>query len=145
MKGRGRNRRAFTLIEVLFVVIILAALAAVGFIGMRYYLTRAYDITVHQDLVSFAKAEEIYRAERGRYLGTEGDYMEGGEGEKGTLKREDLRYAPSAGVRITIVSGDGASPAGPPPFRAEATHPSASKVFVYDFSTGEMTKREKGS
>jgi len=136
------RRDGFTLVELLIVIVILGILVAMGFLGVRAYTAKAYNITVKHDLLSFVKAQEIYLAEKARYLGTQGDYLKGGSAT-GTLNREELKYSPSPGVRIDIISGDGASPDGPPAFRAEATHDMASLVYVYNFSTHEYTERGK--
>ncbi|HOF05674.1 MAG TPA: type II secretion system protein [Syntrophales bacterium] len=136
------HRDGFTLVELLIVIAILGILIVMGFLGVRAYTAKAYNITVKHDLQNFVKAQEIYLAENRRYLGNQGDFMEGGS-SAGTLSPDELKYSPSAGVRIDIVSGDGATPDGPPPFRAEATHGQASLVYGYNFSTHEYTERGK--
>jgi len=137
------RRDGFTLIELLMVITILGILVVIGILGVRSYTTKAYNITAKHDLQSFVKAQEIYRADRGRYLGGQGDYMEGGDSPSGTLSRDEIKFAPSAGVRIDIIAGDGANPDGPPAFRAEVSHGSASMIYSYDFSTHEYTERGK--
>lgn len=137
------EKRGFTLIELVVVVAILVTIITLGYLGLSNYLTKAYNITAKHDLMSFVKAQEVYRATYGRYLGAQGDYMEGGDLPTGSLSRDDLKYAPSKGVRIEIVSGDGAAPNGPPTFRAEASHPSADMIYTYDFSMGETSERNK--
>ena len=72
------RRDGFTLVELLIVIVILGILVAMGFLGVRAYTAKAYNITVKHDLLSFVKAQEIYLAEKARYLGTQGDYLKGG-------------------------------------------------------------------
>ncbi len=137
---RRGDSRAFTLIELLIVIAILGILMAVGLTGVQFYKSKAYEITLRHDVESFAKAQEVYRAENNVYLGAAGDFLEGGPPRSGSLDAAALAFSPSAGVRIEIVSGDGRHPDDGDPIRVRFSHPQVKKRFVYNFFTQRTTE-----
>ena len=136
------DEEAFTLIELLIVILVIGILAAIAILSLYKYTSRAYDVTIRYDLNQFVKAEAGYFAENGKYFGTAGDFIVGGA-SGGGLDSAELGFAPSEGVKIEIISGDGANPLNPPVFKAESSHENSSVTFIYDFSIDVMTRKEK--
>jgi prepilin-type N-terminal cleavage/methylation domain-containing protein len=99
------GNRAFILIELTIVMVVVAILASIAVGTVRIYLTKAYQITTLHDLKTFVEAQENYFAGKGRYLGATGDFLEGGPPLSGALNVPALGYKPSTGVRIEITSG----------------------------------------
>jgi type II secretory pathway pseudopilin PulG len=136
------NSEALTLIELLIVICVIGLLAAIAVISLYRYTSKAYDVTIKYDLNQFVKAEAGYFAENGKYLGITGDFVVGGAAGGG-LDSPELNFTPSEGVKIEIISGDGAQPMAPPFFKAESSHENSSVTFIYDFSTDVMSRKEK--
>jgi type IV pilus assembly protein PilA len=64
----GRRERAFTLIEALFVVVIIGILAVLAMVGYRKWIIQSHEAEA-QDMVSnIRQAEETFKAENGAYL-----------------------------------------------------------------------------
>jgi len=53
------RRDGFTLVELLIVIAILGILVTLGFLGVRSYTAKAYNITAKHDLQNFVKAQEV--------------------------------------------------------------------------------------
>ncbi len=136
------NSDALTLIELLIVICVIGLLTAIAILSLYRYTSRAYDVTIRYDLNQFVKAEVGYFGENDKYLGTAGDFIVGGASGSG-LDSAVLGFTPSEGVKIEIISGDGAHPLTPPVFKAESSHENSSVTFIYDFSTDVMTRKEK--
>ena len=134
-------KEAFTLVEVIVVIGIISILAVIAVSGFQYYVRKAYNVTVSHDLKSFATAEEAYFAVWNRYMGKAGDYVKGGNPPVGTLDITELKFHPSEGVTIEIISGD--EDGRGDPFIARADHEKATKKYVYDFSTSRLTEEDK--
>src|SRR5512137_1936561 len=142
--SRLRGKDGFTLVEVLMSILIIMILAGIVAGGFQMFTARAYRITLKHDLRNFANAQNgYYASNNGCYLGSAGDYIEYGTPPTGTLAVAELAFTPSKGVRIDISSGDGKNAAGPPPFKAKASHARSSSVFEYDFTTGQITESEE--
>jgi prepilin-type N-terminal cleavage/methylation domain-containing protein len=137
------DQKAFTFIELIIVIAVLGILASVAVSFFRFYIPKAHNITVKHALQDFAKAQETYYTDNGRYLGITGDYIVGGTPPNGPLYQPTLYYFPSKGIRIEIISGDGNNPFDAPVFKAEGSHPSASMNYIFDFSTAQITERPK--
>jgi prepilin-type N-terminal cleavage/methylation domain-containing protein len=137
----GENN-AFTLIELMMVIAIIAILAGFAVGGIRFYVKKAYNVTLQHDLKNFAAAQDNFFTDNNRYLGSTGDFIQGGDTPTGTIVFPEVNFRPSNGVKIEIISGDGATPQGPPAFTARATHEKASKRYAYNFATDEMTEEE---
>ncbi|MDD5711436.1 MAG: prepilin-type N-terminal cleavage/methylation domain-containing protein [Smithellaceae bacterium] len=140
---RLNSLRAFTLIELVIVVLLISILILIAISGFQFLITRAFNVTAEYDLRNFVSSESGYLVDHNCYLGGVGDYIEGGANSTGPLVSPDLKTRISAGVRIEIVSGDPCHPSASPPYKAEATHSKASVVYVYDFSTHSMSERKK--
>jgi len=136
------NSEALTLIELLVVICVIGLLTAIALLALYRYTSRAYDVTIQYDLNQFVKAEVGYFAENGSYLGVTGDSIVGGAAGGG-LDSPELAFTPSEGVKVEIISGDGAHPCTPPFFKAESSHENSNVTFIYDFSTDVMTRKEK--
>lgn len=136
------NSEALTLIELLIVILVIGLLIAIAVLSFYRYTSKAYDVTIRYDLNQFVKAEAGYFAENGRYLGTTGDFIVGGGSGNG-LDSAVLGFTPSKGVKVEIISGDGADPLTSPVFKAESSHENSTVTFIYDFSTDVMTRKEK--
>ena len=140
---RISDKGGFTLIELMVVTIILSILAAIAIGVFNVYTKKAYKITILHDLKEFTKAEENYNIDYNRYLGTAGDFIEGGTPPTGTLNVPEFKFKPSDGVRIEIISGDGANPNNPgAPFKVQASHNKLKSKCIYDFSTSQTTEMD---
>lgn len=71
-----RRRKAFTLIELMIVVVIVAILAASAYPIYRSVVSRAYEAEILSGISVFRTAQRMYRAEYGRY-GTQVDLENG--------------------------------------------------------------------
>jgi prepilin-type N-terminal cleavage/methylation domain-containing protein len=98
---RRSNRRGFTFIELLVVMVVMGVLAAIGVPRIRSMKERAYQATLRSDLGALRTAEEAYFAENQRY----------------TTDLTALDFRASSRVSITIQSQDPARG-----WRAEARH-----------------------
>ena len=139
----GAGEKAFTLVELLVVIGIIGILASIAIGSFSYYINRAYNVTIRQDLKYFATAQEDYFAGNSRYLGSSGDYILGGNPATGPLATSEFKARPSEGVRIEIISGHGAAPQGPPAFIARADHERATVRYSYNFATDQLTEEDK--
>lgn len=66
-----RARRAFTLVEIMVVIVIIGLLATAVTINVRNYLTRAKQNTARQDLATISQALDSFWAEYSRYPSNE--------------------------------------------------------------------------
>lgn len=64
---RRLNRRGFTIIELLTVVLVMGVLASIGVPRIRNMKERSYQATLRSDLGSLRTAQEAYFAENQRY------------------------------------------------------------------------------
>ena len=98
-----RGRKAFTLIELMIVVVIVAILAASAYPIYRSVVSRAYEAEVLSGMAVFRTAQRLYRAEYGRY-GTQadlenGDYL-GGE------DYQDMKYVDYGDYGFSATAAD---------------------------------------
>ena len=61
------NRRGFTIVELLIVIVVIAILAAITIVAYNGLQGRARDAQRHEDIKTIAKALELYYADNGRY------------------------------------------------------------------------------
>jgi prepilin-type N-terminal cleavage/methylation domain-containing protein len=106
---RDRSK-AFTLIEVVVVLVILGILAGIAIAAFRNTKESAYVASMKADLRNFALYEQNYLME------SQGSYFAGNGAAQG--------FVPTVGVTITATAS-----AGPPPtWQATATHDKTSKT-----------------
>lgn len=98
-----QHRPAFTLIELMIVVLIVGVLAAIAIPRFEITKGKAHAAALKSDLRNLATAEEGYLFESGSY----------------TIDKVPLKYSASPGVTVDIVT---ASASG---WSAMATHPSS--------------------
>jgi prepilin-type N-terminal cleavage/methylation domain-containing protein len=67
-KNTSRRDRAFTLVELMIVVVIISILAAIATVGFRRYVARARMTETASVLAEMASKEQVYFLEFGRYL-----------------------------------------------------------------------------
>jgi prepilin-type N-terminal cleavage/methylation domain-containing protein len=140
---RRSGLKGFTLIELLIVIIILGILSSIAIGFFQFYTNKAYKIIMLHDINEFVKAEEGYYTENKRYLGATGDFIENGNPPVGALTAAGFIFSPSEGVKIEIVSGDGANPYDPgSPFKAQASHKKSKSTCMYDFSTNQTFEKD---
>ena len=65
--GHGRVRRAFSLVEIMIVIVIIGLLAGVVTINVRHYLTKAKQNTARQGIATIVQALDSYWAVYNRY------------------------------------------------------------------------------
>lgn len=140
MPRQIRNKRAFSLVEIMVAIAIISILSGIAIGGFRFYIKKAYNVTIKHDLKNFIIIQKDFYTENNRYHGTDGDYIQGGDTVTGPLVSGEFKFRPSKGVKIEIISGDGANPEGPPAFTARSSHEKATKTFSYNFVTAEMTE-----
>ena len=113
---RGRSRRAFTLIELLIVVVIIGILAAIAIPKFANTKGKANAAALKTDLRNLSTAEEAYFFENSAYTST----------------IADLQLNKTAGVTLTIVDATSSG------WSASATHP-ASFPFTCALFNGNVT------
>ncbi|HVO65904.1 MAG TPA: hypothetical protein VMT12_05400 [Syntrophales bacterium] len=134
----------FTLIELVTVIILFFIIVFIAVGAFQIYAKKAYKIIISHDLREFVRAQEDYFIDYNRYFGATGDFIESGHPPNGTLSRPEFRFEPSEGVRIEIISGDGARPYNhDSPFKAEASHKKLKSQYIYDFSTHQTIERDE--
>ncbi len=84
---RKRQRRGFSLIEMMFVCLVLGVLTLIAFPRIRNMKRRAYVTTLTHDLRNFASLEELYWEDANAY----------------TSSIAVLRFQPSTDVTVTIL------------------------------------------
>ena len=126
----------YVLTPIVIAVVVILAVSAI-----RYYRNLAYGTAAKHALAEFASVQQRYRLENGRFAGSEGDFVEGGDQPVSTFT-PTFEFAPSQGVRIVIISGDGVHPERDPSFKAKATHERARSQYVYDFAKHTMEESE---
>lgn len=62
-----KSASAFTIVELLIVIVVIAILAAISIVAYNGIQARAYDSTIQNDLASFGKKMELYNAEASEY------------------------------------------------------------------------------
>ena len=141
---RISGTHGFTFIELLVVIIVLGIIASIAVGAFQVYTNKAYKITIMHDLNSFVKAQYNYNIDYLRYLGATGDFIEAGNPPTGTLSIPAFYFIPSEGVKIEIISGDGANPNDPgSPFKAQASHKKSKAKCIYDFSTSQTIVKDE--
>lgn len=138
-----QNKRAYTLVEVLVVLIVIGSLATIAISKFNYYVKKAYNITAKHDLQNFVTTQNDYNLNYNRYKGQVGDYIRGGNPISGTLVSPDFPCCPSEGVTIRIISGNRNNPDDAAAMIAQADHEKADKRYTYNFETGQMIEEEK--
>jgi type IV pilus assembly protein PilA len=89
----SRRDEGFTLIEVMIVVAIIAALAAIAIPQLSVYRTKAYNTAAVSDLKNAAIAQEAYYVENHRYTNS-----------ITTLMANPYNFSKSQGVNIAVSS-----------------------------------------
>lgn len=64
---RNRHRRAFTLTELMVVIVIIGLLASVATISVRTYMTHSRQNIARSEIATISNAMELYMTLQGRY------------------------------------------------------------------------------
>ncbi len=122
-----RRRNAFTLIELMIVVIIVAILAASAVPIYRSMVSRAYEAEIVSGLSIFRAAERMYRAEYKEYTNLAG--LEN-NGLVGSNDFRDMRYVAWAEYSIPASAAD--------TYAIRWTRPGVGDVADYKYSQVDM-------
>jgi prepilin-type N-terminal cleavage/methylation domain-containing protein len=135
-----QETEAFTLLELMVVLAVIAILSAIAVSLMVSAKKSAYEITAKHDLQNFAKAEEMYYTENNAFLGNVGQSVRN-DGIASDFVLAD--FTPSDGISITIISGSANDPFDPSnPYIAQALHENnPGKKYDYNFLTKQMIKQ----
>jgi len=68
----GRKQRAFTLIESLFVVVIIGIMAVLATVGYRKWVIQSHEAEAQDMISNIREAEETFKAENGAYVNVSG-------------------------------------------------------------------------
>ncbi len=138
-KGKPHDGGGYLHLVLAFVAVVVVVTLSV--VAVRHYRKLAYRLAAEHALNDFVAAQQRYFLENGRYAGSQGDFVEGGNPPTSAFPH-DFEVTPSEGVRIVIISGNGAQPTQAPSFKAKATHDRSATEFVYDFATRTMEESE---
>jgi prepilin-type N-terminal cleavage/methylation domain-containing protein len=104
------RRKAFTLIELIVVIVVLGILAGIAIASFRNTKESAYIASMKADLRNFALYEQNFLME------SQGSYFSGNGAAQG--------FVPTVGVTISAT----ADPGPPPTWQATATHNKTAKT-----------------
>ena len=116
MPHPDRSRRAFTLLEILTVILIIGVLAAIAIPQYLRQRDKAFVTTMKSDLRNLATAQESFRADSARYAASKSDVSK--------------NWRESSGVTVTI---NEATIQG---WSATAKHTATSKTCAIFVGTG---------
>ncbi|OYW85970.1 hypothetical protein B7Z17_01370 [Candidatus Saccharibacteria bacterium 32-49-10] len=63
----ANTTHGFTIVELLIVIVVIGILAAISIVAYNGVSNSAHDSTIKSDLANFAKATQLYHAEKGMY------------------------------------------------------------------------------
>lgn len=92
-----KNRKGFTLIELMIVVAIIGILAAIAIPQFSSYRTRAFNSAAISDLKNLATAQEAYYVDNATYAGD----------AAGLVLLAGYGQVTSDGVEVLLLTGDG--------------------------------------
>jgi prepilin-type N-terminal cleavage/methylation domain-containing protein len=106
------RRKAFTLIELIVVLVVLGILAGIAIAAFRNTKESAYEASMKADLRNFALYEQNF------LMDSQGSYFSGNGSAQG--------FTPTIGVTIAATN----DPGPPPSWSATATHDKTAKICV---------------
>jgi len=128
------RRKAFTLIELMIVVIIVSILAAAAVPMYRSIVSRSYEAEIVSGLSVYRTAERAYRAEHGVYTDLAG--LEGA-GLIASTDFEDMAYVEYGDYTIPSSADDS--------YTVQWTRPSGGSRDVEDYNHATVTMDEDGT
>ena len=105
MKVKDAGRRAFTLIELMIVVIIVAILAAAAVPIYNSFTSRAYGTEVQTALSTLRTAQRTYKAAHGTYASSKADLEN--KGYISSSDFEDMKYISYSELTVSQPSSAG--------------------------------------
>lgn len=125
------KKSAFTIVELLIVIVVIGILAAISIVAYNGIQNRANDTTVKADLQKLSKILELYKADYGKYP-TSGNAINNGIGAFKVSGEKAYAQAPQSQTNLTICfSLDGSTTA--------TTAMSASGKSFYTYSDNGFT------
>jgi prepilin-type N-terminal cleavage/methylation domain-containing protein len=124
--------KGFTLIELIFVLVIIAALCAIGILALGFAKKKASATVALYELKQFHHAQQLYFTDHREFKGAAGDVVSNDPAVPSTFTL--VNFSPSRNTSITITKEN--------PFTAVARQSGSNVFFECNIETGVITEKE---